>query len=405
MRAYPGRVKRLLRGVACAAWVAAGACSQAPAPADPRLWTLFTDQALSAGGATAIAKNEGLPGGIPLNLIVNGSTLAQRTALADGGSVTFLTTEVWANYPQVWMQPAYVPITGWAADGTPVKLVDASGWHPIFSVGPQSGFYSPFWQIVYAQVPAGTAPGALTSARQILDGGYPLTPGEGRTMPLVPDGTSSGGTTPGTAQFNPIEGWLNGTAISFLDFGSGTFAWDAAANVVQPAPIYVFTLTGSDGTAHAFPGIPTVLGDTPPGPGNGQPLQIDGQWRFSTYWRVNTIALPPGARVFAPPNSQVGDDLGTLAGAYTTALTSADPSTYAIYEGLVALDAGDPSQGIAGCFDDPSDLPGCNWLDSEDALRQIDLSIAEPTGLTLTWEVIGVADALGAASTPVEVLP
>ena len=411
MRAYPGPVRSLLRLAGWVALTAGAACSGAPAPANPQLWTVFTDQALYAGGAAparAIAAGDGLPGGIPLGLILNGTALAERTALADGGSVTFLTTEVWANYPQVWMQPVYVPIIGWAADGTPKKLLDGTGsGHPIFSVGPQSGFYSPFCQIVYAQVPAGTASDALTSARQILDGGYPLTPSEGRTMPLVPAGVTGGG-TPGTSAPGSGQGWLDGAPIAFLDFGSDTFAWDPASNVVQEAPIYVLTLRGPDGAPHAFASIPTVLGDTPPGAGNGQPLQIDGQWRFSAYWRVHTIAVPPQARVFAPPGSQVASDLaaeGVSAGTYTAALTGGDPTDYQTYEGLVALDAGDPSQGLAGCFDSAASLPGCTWLDSEDALRQLDLASAEPTGITVSWEVIGVEEAIGAASMPVEVLP
>jgi hypothetical protein len=397
VRAYPGLVRSLLRLAGWVALTAGAACSGAPAPANPQLWTLFTDQALYAGGASpahAIAAADGLPGGIPLDLIVNGTTLAERTALANGEPVTFLTTEVWANYPQVWMQPAYAPITGWAADGTPKKLVDAAGaWHPIFSVGPQSGFYSPFWQIVYFQVPAGTAPDAFTSARDVLDGGFPLTPGEGRTMPLAPAGLSGGG-TPGTAAPKSGQGWLDGASVAFLDFGSATFTWDPASNVIQAAPIYVLTLAGPDGAAHAFASIPTVLGDSPPSPGNGTPVMVDGQWRLSAYWRVNTVVVPPGARVFAPPGSQVASDLaeqGLSPGTYTSSVTGADPTTYQQFEGWVALNPDDdPVQGTTGCFDDPTSLATCTWLNSEAVLQSnLDLSTTEPTAISVSWEIVG----------------
>src|SRR5262249_55420801 len=149
-----------------------------------------------------IAPDDGLPGGVPLGNITmgpavppDGPLLTIRSGLAEGYALTYVTTEVWANYAQVWMQPAYAPITGWV-NGAPQKVVDPSDgkWRPIFSVGSGSGFYSPFWQIVYVTVPAGTTADTFTSARQILDSGYPLTPSQGQTMPLVPAGTMDGGT-------------------------------------------------------------------------------------------------------------------------------------------------------------------------------------------------------------------
>ena len=120
--------------------------------------------------------------------------------------------------------------------GRAVPLVGPPG-QPIFSVGPSSGFYSPFWQIVYAEVPADTAPDALTSARQILDGGYPLTPSGGWTMPLVPDMTSPP-TRPGDFRPVPPRGWLDGEPISFLELRTLDVRVGPGTNVVEEAPIY-----------------------------------------------------------------------------------------------------------------------------------------------------------------------
>ena len=375
------------------ALVALGACSQEATPADPKLWTLFDVQALYAGGATAthgLAPNDGLPGGIPLGQVLNGSELVGTHAWTDIGDVTYVTTEVWSGFDRVWMQPAYVPITGWQG-GAPQPLLDGGVEHPIFSVGPHSGFYSPFWQIVYAQVPAGTSPGALTSARQILDAGYPLTPSEGRTMPLAPTGITGGG--------NPGTGWLDGAPISYLDFGTATFTWDAQ-NVVQELPLYVFTVTGADGQPHVLSEVPTVLGTAPPpsgltvvpttAPTTGTTSMTP---RYSAYWRIYTVVVPPFASIFAPPNTPLAADLarvrGTSVPQYSAEIMTDDPTMLAMYIGQVSIDPIDPATGVPDCFTSLGLLSACTWVTSQTALEtHLDLSTGGPTGITVTAPVI-----------------
>jgi hypothetical protein len=388
--------------VGSAALLALSACSQAPAPPAARLDTVFDVEALYAGGATpddALAPDEGLPGGFPIGNVTTGPAVAPagpaltiRPGFAEGYPITYVTTEVWSNYAQVWMQPAYVPITGFDASGAPMKLADAAGWHPIFSVGPGSGFYSPFWQIVYFQVPVGTDPAAFTSARQVLDSGYQLTPSQGQTMPLVPDGTTANGQM---AKY----GWIDGAKISFLNFGTATFGWDAATNVVSEVPIYAFTLTGSDGAAHVLQSIPEVLGTSPPGSAVAPPLKINGQPRYSAYWRITTVVVPSTARVFAPPGTQVNQDLaaiGVMAGTSAAETSIGAAAYYASYVGRIAVNPGDPAAGIAGCFDDvnllehdATNASTCTWLDSQEAIEaNVDLSTSEATGISVTCPVI-----------------
>ena len=390
----------VLRVVASAALIALGGCSQAPAPPAAKLWTLFDVQALYAGGAPgsqAIAANDGLPGGIPLDLISSplasdrSSTLVARTAWADGQLVAFLTTEVWANYPQVWMQPAYVLVRR-RFPGEPLELVGDSE-QPIFSAGPTSGFYSPFVQIVYAEVPPDTVAGTLTSAKQILDGGYPLTVGDAHTMPLVPDNVA----LPSTTELNTYTlqgmGYLEGALVPYLDFGTSMFTWDPATNVVQEAPIYVLTFIGPDRSVLASPSIPTILGAGPPGSGVALP---GGGQRNSAYYRVHTVVVPQMARVFAQPGSQLQIDLQADGlGAFAGFAPDASDLQIATFSGRVALNAGDPSQGVSGCFDDPTLLAAdpanpksCIWLASEAALQaNLDLSTEETTAITVNWEV------------------
>jgi hypothetical protein len=401
--AYPASVRRYSGVWACAAVVSLGACSQAPAPPAAKLFTLFDVQALYAGGtlgSEAIAADDGLPGGILLNLISNppasdGSfSLAARSAWSDNQLVAFLTTEVWVNYPQVWTQPVYLPVTGTSSGGPLQFLGGASQPTPIFSVGPGSAFYSPFLQIVYAEVPADTAPGALTSARQILDGGYPLTPSGGRTMPLVPDKVALPATVDlppmvdlSTDVSPPATGYLDGAVVSFLDFGPSTFTWDPNLNVVQEAAIYVLTFIGPDGSVLASPDIPTVLGAGPSGSGLALP---GGVQRNSAYYRVHTVVMPTTARVFVQPDGDLyealQDDNASLL-PFTGFAAGASDLQIAKFSGRVALDG--------ACFSDPALLEPtstssnrCIWLGSEAALQaNVDLSTEETTAITVTWEV------------------
>lgn len=380
---------------------AVGACSQGPAPADPKLWTLFDVKALYAGGAPAthgLAPNDGLPGGIPLGqLLDDTSTLVPRFSWADGYQTSYVTTEVWSNFDRVWMQPAYVPVTGWQG-GKPQKLLDGGAWHPIFSVGQRSGFYSPFWQIVYADVPADTLPGALTSARQILDGGYRLTPSEGRTMPLTPDGITGGG--------NPGTGWLDGAPISFLDFGTATFTWDEA-NVVQEVPLYVFTVVGDDGQPHVLSEMPKVLGTAAPGLPAGPPPTVGGDGatpRYSAYWRLYTVPVPSFATIFAPPGSDLATDLNNIGAPpslnYPDDIKNADPTVLAQFIGRVSVTPVDPNTntGLPPCFAALAMLPSCHWIEVQSDLEaNLDVSTNQATGITVTCPVI---EAAGSPVTP-----
>src|ERR1700690_340626 len=205
-----------------------GACSQEAAPPDPKLWTMFDVEALYAGGASAthpLAPDDGLPGGIPLGQILDraGHGLVISPTLTESYQSAYVTTEVWSNFDRVWMHPMYVPVVGWQ-DETPQPLLDGDGhWQPIFSVGPRSGFYSSFWQTVYVDVPPATLAGTLTSARQILDAGYPLHPLEGRVISLGPADVT-GLAAPTSLDGGPKagSGWLDGAATPYLDFGPST---------------------------------------------------------------------------------------------------------------------------------------------------------------------------------------
>lgn len=377
----------------CAALIAGGACSQAPAPAPAKLWTLFDVEALSATGATSLGgADDGLPGGLRLDHILTGSSLFPRQTFSESYASEYVTTEVWANYPQVWTQPMYVPVTGWTG-GVPQLLVDATGvWHPVFGVGPPSGFYSPFWQTIYFDVPAGTPTNAITSGQQVLDGDYPQHEGGGRTVPIVPQDVAA------ASPAGPVagKGWLNGGPVYFLDFGKGLFGWDPVTNVVNETPIYVFLMRDAEGNLQA-PDIPTVAGDGPPGTHATSVPMIDGLPRYASYWRIYTVEVPPTARIFSPDPAQQG----ALQALGVPVVTLYDPTVVAdnpAIVGRIALNPSDPSIGQAGCFDtddtadygpDNPTTGHCLYLDSQaNVENNIDPGAIQPTNITVTCPFI-----------------
>lgn len=377
--------------------VGLAACDE-PRPASPELWTLFDVQALYAGGAQptdAIATDAGLPGGVPLGSMVDPSgTLFVLPGWAEGYAVGYVTTEVWSHFDQVWAQPMYVPIRGWAG-AEPLRVQDANGaWHPIFSVGPGSLFYSPFWQIIYVLVPDSIQDGDLTSVRQVLDGGYPLFPSTGWVAALSPGeiGLDTTAAPPTAGGALPGAGWLDGAPISFIKFPAAPFWFDDEL-VVEEIPIFHFVFVTDDGSLIA-PAIPSVLGTGPlysnrPAPldGNGLPTA-----KYSAYWRVYTVKVPLTARVFALPDSRLAMDLASAGIAIDATygpdvLMPADAGAEAVVASLPGRIAVTPACFAQLVQANPNFSTACGYLDSQahieaylppDAIVRTDITVTCP---------------------------
>ncbi len=344
------------------------ACGQAPSSPAPRLWTLADLEALGAAGQTAVATDSTLPGGIPLARILgpNGS-LFPRPSLADQYNASYVTTEVWEGYPQVWIQPMYVPVSGWV-NGAPVVVADAATglWKPVFSVGTGSGFYSPFWQVFYFDAPAGTTADTFTSAKQILDAGLPLHEGPGWTIPIVPDGFSWAGTAA-----RPETGWVDGATVATLNFGKRLFTWNPDTNVVDELPIFVFVSHDSAGNLVA-PDLRTVAGTGPVGSGGPAPATSGIQPLYSSYWRIYTVEIP----------------------ASVTAFPDAAAAAFPEYAGRLVT--------TPDCLSDPDTLDpeACSYLDSQGAIEHAVAPWAiRATDVTVTCPFVSYRDSL--AITPV----
>jgi hypothetical protein len=364
----------------------AAACSAAPRPPNPQLTTLFDVQTLYAGGAPetfAVATDAGLPGGIPISHLAGpDGALTVGRAWAEIYQVSYVTTEVWAFFDRVWVQPMYVPVTSWV-NGTPATLKDASGsWRPIFGVGAGSGFYSPFWQTVYFDVPDGTPIDAITSVRQVVDGGYALHPSAGLVAPLTPADESITDAAAGGYKF--LTGWLDGADARFVQFPVIPFWWDGA-DVVEEVPLYYFLFRQPDGSLAQLP-IPTVVGTGPPYSHTPAPPQIGTMLspKYSAYWRIYTVVVPPGAVVYAPPGDSLAHDLGTIGAPVLT-----DPTDY----GTIVADAIGRVALNPSCFagDAAPDSYLCTYLDSQAHIEDnINPGDIERTGITVTCPIVNV---------------
>ncbi len=393
---FPTTLERTIRrGAACGALllalVALG-CAAPDARARPVLLTTADFASLVAAGASpdeGLTPGYGLPGGMPLKRILSQPggtpTLELRETFTEGYRSEYVTTEIWAGFSAVWVQPVYIPVMGYAANGTPIRAAPEDE-HPIFSVGPGSAFYSPYWEVHTFEVPAGDEVASFKSVRDVLDRGVNLREGEARVMSIVPEGVEP--PTP-TDVKNPDNefvypkiggptkrtGLLGGNVVHFLDFNGGTFTWDTYG-VIEEAPIFVWVARDATGELHALD-LPTVAGTGPLY--SNRPAQVWGPNqdipKYGSYWRLYTVEVPSTAQVFAAP-----DDAATraaldafpslVAATYDPTLTAAGNNSQ--YAGRVMVNPAcvAKTDNAEPYFpkDNPAQ-PNCRYLDSQEKIE------------------------------------
>jgi hypothetical protein len=376
----------------------AGACAANDPGERPTLLTSADFESLvraQTDPEQTILPGEGLPDGLKLRRIVelDGATptLALHDTFTDGYHSQYVTTEAWADFPAVWIQPVYVPVTGYMPSGAPIlELEGTEAWHYIFGVGPKSAFYSPYWQIIYFRRAPGTALDDYRTPRDVLDRGLDLNPAGGRVIAIVPDDLATPAITNGGPE--KAQGWLNGEKVSYLDFGSNTFTWDEYG-VVEEAPLFVWVIKDANGVRHTLD-IPSVAGAGPLYSGR-PPVIVNGVPKYGSYWRIYTVDLPSGTAVFAPP--QYPDLRAALAArtslydvTYDPKILAAMPHDNDEFAGRVTTtpdcfktaDAIDPSN-----FGPGDQAMACQYLDSqakieaavpEHAIQKTDLLVTCP---------------------------
>jgi hypothetical protein len=373
----------------------AGAGCDLPAnPRRPQVLTLADLEALvdPAMPNATFANDDGVPDGLLVRDYVKFEggkyQLQLRDTWTEAYRSAYVTAELWTGFDEVWVQPVYVPITGVDPQGVPVKVADPlTGWSPIFSVGPDSSFYSPFWQVYYFQVSDLADAEAFKSARKVIDSGRPLIKGPARTMSIVPGDVALPKTAPMSDQMvgGPQavgQGYLDGKDVSFLDFGVSTFSWNDDL-VVEETPLFVLLYRDTDGNLKRM-NVPTIAG-TGPLYANRPPKLAGSVPHYGAFWRIYTVEVPPTARIFAPPleefkAARADYPPSLVAVDYGADIIAAGAQDVSQWLGRVALNAvASPDGTVKSCFDaynnidtrGPSNptIPYCHWLDSQPSLE------------------------------------
>ncbi len=334
---------------------------EAPAPGPKaKLWTVF-DLAAAWSPEARIAKGADplFPQGFRLDsLLASAKELKVSIAFSEGAPAAYVSAELWANVPAVWLQPMYVFRT---PDG-----VNLPGAKPIFSVGPHSGFYSPFWKVFYVTVPVGTDKDQYKNTKQVFDDHLPLQTGPNKLCVLLPPDTNIKGAPNATRPLfgdrigatGKGQGWVDGVAYDVIDFGVERFSANNHGEI-EADPLFVFAVKGDGGPRRL--GVPNVGGVGPlfakrdaVAPSN-RPL-------FGSLWRLHVVTLPPSAGVFVPPDSDfdfLRPEPGTLRAPPAAAAAIPDVKDFA---GRVALNP--------DCFADADFPKTCTWLDSQASIEK-----------------------------------
>ena len=245
----------------------------------------------------------------------------------------YITTDFWANYPQIWLEPMYILVTAWN-DKPPGanRLRDENGdpSPPIFSIGTQSAFWSPFWQTFYVEVPAGTPSTKYTSTRQLFDDHLVMHPGPNRFASIAPNGLSlpsaediSSAITdlaPTVAAYltvgidaladvvnssKPDAGWLDGVLVPFFDFGTDNFEANADREI-QDVPLFLFEKYDADGVLKPL-GVSNVGGVAPLFSHVPGRVSASNRPQFGALWRLHIVTLPTNARTFTTGRRECRD--------------------------------------------------------------------------------------------------
>jgi hypothetical protein len=283
-----------------------GSCTSDENTQTAAVVTLFDIQAQMAAGRRVIA---------PINLPMAGRFTYTNEALSidvspafsDGLSAAYITTEYWEGFSKVWVQPMYVMVKAPLGKMDPI-----AGVLPIFSVGPDSAFYSPYWRVFFVVVPDLAPVPEFRTTTDVLNSGYRLIPGPARLCSLAPTGTDITAKRAGMPPLHPLTaqetvgptvttaGWVDGYAkpVSVVSSGDDRFTYNAQG-VVDESPLYVFRRQSDGPTGPKIAGLPSVGGRDASGKPRGSAAP-DNRPAFGSHWRLHFVDLPATAGVMVP---------------------------------------------------------------------------------------------------------
>jgi hypothetical protein len=274
-------------------------------------------------------------------------TLKVVPAFSEGQPAAYVTTEIWINYADVWLQPGFVQINDPTAADPFLRYADGTRAPALFDVGPASTFYSPFWQIDLAVVGPLVDVDHFQSTRSLRDAGIPTVPFEPHACPLRPVDVPVLGAAPGQVAVEPtwqtpldaipaIPAWVDGHRYGAFDFGAGTFSLEDHPNQGPGIEAIPFFLFYGPGGAAPLAGALEVGGVEPLDGASADPP------RSGAFWRIYKATLPAGAGAFSS---------ASFTGVAPTGVDLKD------YDGRVAVDT--------SCFAAATFPDACSWLDSQ----------------------------------------
>jgi hypothetical protein len=312
-----------------------------------------------ASGSTMVMPEGISPASIVTSLPDGTHSLRVEPAFAEGKTAAYITTDVWLNIPDVWLQPAYVTVRDWSEPPT-----DIAGSPILIDVGTKSLFYSPFWNVQLAVVGPVFDPNQYCSTRQLLDARpvVPIHSGGWHNYPIIPVGFLP--SPAGTGLIDPLWGFdlgdisvhyarLDGEMSELLDLGPGTFDADDGG-LVQPLPFFIFSRRGADGALNPI-AAPRVAGVGPLRSGRSaatirDPVTGGTHPRLGMFWLLVLAVLPSGSEVF-----HLEDHPRAAMGAVAAGVDIRE------FEGRASMNE--------GCFDEASFPTSCLWLDSQSRIE------------------------------------
>lgn len=372
----------------------AAACSPERPPPASTLYTL--DDMLTAAraggtidGIPALAlvtpASQALPGFSPPYAAAaqfqsaNNDGINVMLAFSEGQPAAYVITEVWHHLPALWIQPLYRAATFDQRGPTVVPNGRA-----VFGVGAKTRFYSPFWRVIYFELPPGANVDDFRSEKQILDAKLPLHEGAGRLCSIAPEGVEPARPASSAAALRPLFGdrvgavhsrvaWLDGQEIWFVDFGNDRFTWDEQTGIINESALFKLSVRATDGSLQPVDLLPGV-GGTGPLYAHAPEDAPNGRPRYGALWHEYNVLIPAGAGVFvtsqrAALRAQVAA-AGVLAPPVDPAI-EARPDA-ASYQLRVARNP--------ACFTDPANFPAtCRWLDSQSAIEELPVATIADT--------------------------
>lgn len=422
---------------ALAAALVFGACSDTTSPERPavvltpfELATLPVDQILGVGIQDLFA--DGVKPGYFFATGPAGNRVLQVVpAYSEGKTSSYATTDLWINVPKVWAQPLYILVTGFDEAGKPTPFSNsptAPNW--IMGVGPKSAFWSPYWQVFYAVIPATTPPGTYRTSRQLIEDGIRLVPGPPILATVVP--ATAGVTVEPT---NPLLGdrtiggvgirttWIDGepTPVPTMNFGADRFRFNERLEIEEEPLVLVMVNDKARSGTWIDAGLPRIGGTGPLFSGRQALVGPGNRPAFGSFWRLYRLRLPenPDYGVLVPnvpaadPAEDPSSPMAMLRTKYDQKIAEleANPSTAWLLKRkdgallrppvdtkVVPTDPDGPAPlaryafrvalNAATCFvpdaaTGKAPLEKCEWLDSQAKLEKVFPNRLDPSEITV----------------------